>query len=420
MVAAVHLMIEAEHMHLDLTPEERFELFGDFDVDSHAVEARERWGETEAYKEARRRTAGYRAADWRAIKSEAGDIEADLATVLSAGEPADGERAMDLAERHRAHISRWFYQSPPRPTGASASSTSPTGVLRRISRRSPQAWPSSSATPSWPTRTGWRSRDREVPLLPKAAQRAAAAAEAPRSWPRRFIRRPSSHGLGPHDQRASTPGSTGRCDCARFPLEDPELERGIRAAAALAQENERLDAELRAHVKELRASRARMVEAGLAERRRLERDLHDGAQQRLVSLVLGLRMIEKRLDKDPASARGLLEMVGSELEAALRELRDLTRGIHPAVLSERGLDVALETLAGRAPLPVELEATIAERLPEPIELTLYFVVSEALTNIAKHAHASQVNCAPRTTMGTSSSTSPTMASAAPIPRRDPD
>ena len=155
--------------------------------------------------------------------------------------------------------------------------------------------------------------------------------------------------------------------------------------------NERLDAELRAHVKELRASRARMVEAGLAERRRLERDLHDGAQQRLVSLVLGLRMIEKRLDEDPAGARGLVEMVGSELEAALRELRDLARGIHPAVLSDRGLDAALETLADRAPLPVELEATIAERLPEPVELTLYFVVSEALTNVAKHAHASQAN-----------------------------
>ena len=174
-------------------------------------------------------------------------------------------------------------------------------------------------------------------------------------------------------------------------LEDPELERGVRAAAALAQENERLDAELRAQVKKLRASRARMVEAGLAERRRLERDLHDGAQQRLVSLVLGLRMIESRLDEDPASVRELLEMVGSELEAALRELRDLTRGIQPAVLSDRGLDAALETLAGRAPLPVELETTIAERLPEPVEQTLYFVVSEALTNIAKHAHASQAN-----------------------------
>jgi signal transduction histidine kinase len=172
-------------------------------------------------------------------------------------------------------------------------------------------------------------------------------------------------------------------------LEDPERERGVGAAAALAQENERLDAELRAHVKELRASRARVVDAGLAERRRLERDLHDGAQQRLVSLVLGVRLIENRLDEDPASARGLLEMLGSELEAALRELRDLTRGIHPVVLSDRGLDAALETLAGRVPLPVELEATIAQRLPEPVELTLYFVVSEALTNVVKHAHASQ-------------------------------
>jgi signal transduction histidine kinase len=174
-------------------------------------------------------------------------------------------------------------------------------------------------------------------------------------------------------------------------LEDPKPERGVRSAAALAQENERLDAELRAHVNQLRASRARMVEAGLAERRRLERDLHDGAQQRLVSLVLGLRMIEKRLDEDPASARGLLKMVGSELEAALRELRELARGTHPAVLSDRGLDAALETLASRAPLPVELETTIAERLPEPVELTLYFVVSEALTNVAKHAHASHAN-----------------------------
>jgi MerR family transcriptional regulator, thiopeptide resistance regulator len=110
MAAAVHLMIEAEHMHLDLTPEERFELFGDFDVDGHAAEAKKRWGETDAYKESRRRTARYSADDWRAIKSEAGEIEAGFATLLSAGDPAEGERAMDLAERHRLHIGRWFYQ----------------------------------------------------------------------------------------------------------------------------------------------------------------------------------------------------------------------------------------------------------------------------------------------------------------------
>jgi MerR family transcriptional regulator, thiopeptide resistance regulator len=110
MVAAVHLMIEAEHMHLDLTPEERFELFGDFDVDGHAAEAEERWGDTDAYKESRRRTARYRADDWRAIKSEAAEIEAAFAALLSAGAPAEGERAMAIAERHRLHICRWFYE----------------------------------------------------------------------------------------------------------------------------------------------------------------------------------------------------------------------------------------------------------------------------------------------------------------------
>jgi signal transduction histidine kinase len=138
---------------------------------------------------------------------------------------------------------------------------------------------------------------------------------------------------------------------------------------------------------ERREARARTIEAALAERRRLERDLHDGAQQRLVSLALTLRTVERRLDQDPSSARELLAASRGELEAALRELRDLARGIHPAVLSERGLDAALETLARRAPLPVELEATVGERLPEPVELGAYFLVSEGLTNVAKYAHA---------------------------------
>lgn len=110
MAAAVRLMIEAEHMHLELTPEERFELFGDFDLERFAEEAHERWGETDAYKESRRRTSSYGADDWRAIKSEASEIEAELAALLSAGAAADSERAMELAERHRAHIDRWFYE----------------------------------------------------------------------------------------------------------------------------------------------------------------------------------------------------------------------------------------------------------------------------------------------------------------------
>jgi signal transduction histidine kinase len=174
-------------------------------------------------------------------------------------------------------------------------------------------------------------------------------------------------------------------------LDDPELVRGVGTAAALALENERLGAELRAKVQELRASRVRMLEAGLAERRRLERDLHDGAQQRLVSLALGLRMAEGRLEEDPASARELLESAGSELEAALRELRELARGIHPAVLSDRGLDAALEALAHRAPIPVELELATGDRPPGPVEVAAYFVVSEALTNVVKYAQASRAS-----------------------------
>jgi signal transduction histidine kinase len=162
----------------------------------------------------------------------------------------------------------------------------------------------------------------------------------------------------------------------------------IGAAASLALENERLEAELRSKVEELRASRERMLSIGLEERRRLERDLHDGAQQRLVSMALNMRLARGRLRDDPESAESLLEGAGDELDAALEELRELARGIHPAVLSDRGLDTALETLARRAPVPVELQRLPSERLPEAVELAAYFVVAEALTNVAKYAGAS--------------------------------
>jgi len=165
-----------------------------------------------------------------------------------------------------------------------------------------------------------------------------------------------------------------------------ELVRAVGAAASLTLENERLDAELRANVEELRASRARLVESGDAARRRIERDLHDGAQQRLVSLALSLRLLQSRLAEDPGAAAEL-EDARKELEQALEELRELARGIHPSVLSDRGLDAVLEGLAHRAPLPVELEATPGERLPGNVESTAYFVVSEALTNVAKYADA---------------------------------
>jgi signal transduction histidine kinase len=162
----------------------------------------------------------------------------------------------------------------------------------------------------------------------------------------------------------------------------------IGAAASLALENERLEAELRSKVEELRASRERMLSIGLEERRRLERDLHDGAQQRLVSMALNMRLARGRLRDDPVGAEAMLDGAGDELDAALEELRELARGIHPAVLSDRGLDTALETLARRAPVPVELQRVPSERLPEAVELAAYNVVAEALTNVAKYAAAS--------------------------------
>ena len=170
-------------------------------------------------------------------------------------------------------------------------------------------------------------------------------------------------------------------------LDEPELVDAVGAAAALALEKERLDAELRAKIAQLRESRARMLAFGLNERRRLERDLHDGAQQRLVSLALDLRLAQAAIRDDPDRAESLLSGAGDELSAALEELRELARGIHPAVLSDRGLDPAVEALASRAPLPVEVKAQLGERVAEPVELAAYFVVAEALTNVVKYARA---------------------------------
>jgi signal transduction histidine kinase len=170
--------------------------------------------------------------------------------------------------------------------------------------------------------------------------------------------------------------------------EDESLIEAVGAAASLALENERLDAELKARLEELTSSRTRIVEAGVAERRRLERNLHDGAQQRLVSLALNLRMARKKLSDDPETAGELLDASAKELDLALEELRELARGIHPAVLTDRGLDAALESLAGRAPVPVELHND-SDKLPEAVESAAYFVVSEALTNMAKYADATR-------------------------------
>ena len=138
---------------------------------------------------------------------------------------------------------------------------------------------------------------------------------------------------------------------------------------------------------ELRASRTRIVEAADAARRKIERDLHDGAQQRLVALALEVRMARARVGKDPASAGPFLDRLGKELAGASAELRELARGIHPALLTERGLAPAIETLVSRAPLPVEMLELPDDRLAPVTEATAYFTVAEALTNVAKYAGA---------------------------------
>jgi signal transduction histidine kinase len=165
------------------------------------------------------------------------------------------------------------------------------------------------------------------------------------------------------------------------------LRTRLSEADLVAEENVRLDAELQARLDELLESRARIVQAGDAARRKLERDLHDGAQQRLVGLALDLRLARERLAEDPEAAAEMLDEASAELARATEELRELARGIHPAVLSDRGLEAAVESLAKRVPLPVRIDSSIDGRLPEPVEAAAYFVVAEALTNVVRHSHA---------------------------------
>ena len=182
---------------------------------------------------------------------------------------------------------------------------------------------------------------------------------------------------------------------AQVLAETPDLVFEAAAAAGLAMENARLEVELRARLEALRASRARLVEAGDAERRRLGRDLHDGAQQRLVALMIELQLARERLPADPEAALELVDSAYANAQQAVGELRDLAAGIHPAVLTQRGLDAALESLASRAPLPVERESALAERLPIAVETAAYFVVAEALTNVAKYAQATHARVSVR-------------------------
>jgi signal transduction histidine kinase len=169
--------------------------------------------------------------------------------------------------------------------------------------------------------------------------------------------------------------------------DDPELVGAVAAVAAIALDDARLQAESADQLAELRASRERIVAAGDAERRRLERNLHDGAQQRLVSVALALRMIQRQIRTDPAAAERLSTTAGEELAKSLEELRELARGIHPSVLNH-GLKAALGSLAARASVPTTVAYEPSGRLPEQVELAAYFVACEALANVAKYAHAS--------------------------------
>jgi len=146
---------------------------------------------------------------------------------------------------------------------------------------------------------------------------------------------------------------------------------------------------LRTRVDDLRDARQRILAAADEERRRIERDLHDGAQQRLVAVTLTLRLAESRLVSDPASAAQLLAQAREEAQLAIDELRELARGIHPALLSDRGLGAALEALATRAPVPVQISGVPSDPLDQRVEACAYFVTAEALTNVAKYANASE-------------------------------
>ena len=168
--------------------------------------------------------------------------------------------------------------------------------------------------------------------------------------------------------------------------DEPELLDSVRAAAGIALENGRLHAELRARLEELRGSRARIVAAAQNERQLLERNLHDGAQQRLIALSLDLSLLKGRIQDDP-EARAGIDKARREIAASLGELREISSGLHPAVVSGHGLAVALEQLAARAPVPVDLRAELDGRLPAALEVAAYYVIAESLTNIAKHAQA---------------------------------
>jgi signal transduction histidine kinase len=162
----------------------------------------------------------------------------------------------------------------------------------------------------------------------------------------------------------------------RFPGESPEHRRAR---------------QLRERVDHLRDARERIIAAADAERRRIERDLHDGAQQRMVAVAVTLGLAETKMASDPEAATELIAQAREEAQLAVKEIRELARGIHPALLSERGLGAALEALASRAPVPVEISGVPTAPLRPAVEAAAYFCTAEALTNVAKYAHANEAS-----------------------------
>jgi signal transduction histidine kinase len=173
-------------------------------------------------------------------------------------------------------------------------------------------------------------------------------------------------------------------------LVTPWIIRGL-ATANRALVRAMLGSDVTQRVRELTASRSAAVDLAAEDRRQIERDLHDGVQQRLVSLAMDLGRAKEKLDTDPESAKELVDEAHEEAKRAITEVRDLARGIHPAVLTDRGLDAALSALAARSTIPVDVQVDVAERPPASVEAAAYFVVGEALTNVAKHANATKAS-----------------------------
>jgi signal transduction histidine kinase len=197
-------------------------------------------------------------------------------------------------------------------------------------------------------------------------------------------------GIGPGLALAALVGASGLAVAA------PWVTRGLaRVDTAVARRliGARRKDDLGAKVTALETSRAAAVDSAEAERRRIERDLHDGAQQRLVSLAMGLGAARQRLADDPEGGARMVAEAHEDAKAALKEIRDLVRGIHPVILEDRGLDAALSAVVARSPVPVTLEVDVAERPPPTVESAAYFVVSEALTNVARHARATRAHVA---------------------------